>query len=168
MITADQCLRPILPITRNLGSPVVRAGTSRSSESFQSCWAARKSMPCLARLESLHWASGPEARWARAYRTRTPLGAYSIPFRRSGASPNQKAPVLGTGCWVPVLSRLPAVHPHNDGPFSTPRTRARVGDCGGTPTPGAGLAAAATITPWPPAPLLPSSACARSSPNACA
>ena len=32
---------------------MVRAGSSRSSESFQSCWAARKSMPCLARLESL-------------------------------------------------------------------------------------------------------------------
>jgi hypothetical protein len=32
-------------------------------------------------------------------------------------SPNLKAPVRGTGCWIPVRSLLPAVHPQNDGPF---------------------------------------------------
>jgi len=53
VMTADQCLPLICPITRNRGSSSVFAGISSSIGSFQSLCATTKSIPCLAQLDAL-------------------------------------------------------------------------------------------------------------------
>jgi len=50
VITADQCLPLIRPITSNLGSSEVFAGISMTYGSLQSSWASMKSIPCFSRL----------------------------------------------------------------------------------------------------------------------